>query len=230
MSEKFNQYYLIETLSKKYSHTTYLASPNQMSLSVKWFSPCSLRRLFPFPHERENLLQKAQRIRQAPASASSVYPGYGDRRRATLCRAGVSAQWFLTQPSEEDLSSIAWNYGRPHIVSQVGEALAYAHEHNIVHGNIKPENILFDANGQAVLTDFSLVSRKDAIIRDQTAEEYAFCYLAPEQFAGTCDARSDQYALGCLTYELITGRVPFAAQSLSSMMGQPSNTLPAPTL
>ena len=40
------------------------------------------------------------------------------------------------------------------IVSQVGQALAYAHEHHIVHGNIKPENILLDDNGQAVLTDF----------------------------------------------------------------------------
>ena len=88
----------------------------------------------------------------------------------------------------------------------------------IVHGNIKPENILFDANDQAVLADFNLVSRKDAIIRDQTSEEYAFCYLAPEQFAGTCDARSDQYALGCLAYELITGRVPFAEASAVGMM------------
>ena len=39
-------------------------------------------------------------------------------------------------------------------MSQVGQALAYAHEHNIVHGNIKPENILLDARGQVVLTDF----------------------------------------------------------------------------
>jgi len=113
-------------------------------------------------------------------------------------------------------------------LSQVGQALAYAHEHNIFHGNIKPENILFDANDQAVLTDFNLVSRNDALIRDQTAEEYAFCYMAPEQFAGICDARSDQYALGCLAYELITGRVPFATQSLASMMGHHSNTEPAP--
>ena len=45
---------------------------------------------------------------------------------------------------------------REMIVFQVGEALAYAHQHNIIHGNIKPENILFDANGQIILTDFSL--------------------------------------------------------------------------
>ena len=64
---------------------------------------------------------------------------------------------------------------------QVGEALAYAHTHNISHGNVKPKNILFDAHGQALLTDFTLVSSADAMLRDQISEEYAFCYMAPEQ-------------------------------------------------
>ena len=114
------------------------------------------------------------------------------------------------------------------MVVQVGEALAYAHEHTIVHSNIKPENILFDANDRAILTDFSLVSRKDAILRDQAAEEYAFCYMAPEHFAGICNARSDQYVLGCLAYELIAGQVPFAAQSLASMMGHQSSSVLVP--
>src|ERR1043165_9983159 len=88
------------------------------------------------------------------------------------------------------------------IVSQVGKTLAYAHEHNVVHGNVEPENILFGAKGQIFLADFHLVAKNDAIIRDQIAEEYAFCYMAPEQFAGVSNARSDQYALGCLAYEL----------------------------
>src|SRR5262249_17809335 len=113
-------------------------------------------------------------------------------------------------------------------ISQVGEAIVYAHEHNVIHGNIKPENIFFDTNNQVILTDFHLAGRKDAIIRDQTAEEYAFCYMAPEQFAGACDGKSDQYALGCLSYELITGQVPFAAQSLASMMGYHHNPSPIP--
>src|SRR5256885_7066271 len=52
--------------------------------------------------------------------------------------------------------------------------------------------------------------------------------MAPEHFAGICDARSDQYALGCLTYELIAGRVPFAAQSLASMMGHQSSSVLVP--
>jgi serine/threonine protein kinase len=114
------------------------------------------------------------------------------------------------------------------IVLQVGEALAYAHEYDIVHGGVKPENILFDASGQVVLTDFSLVSEMDAIIRDQVAQEYGFCYLAPEQFEGIYDARSDQYALGCMAYELITGRLPFAVRSLKASKKHRGNALSAP--
>jgi serine/threonine protein kinase len=93
---------------------------------------------------------------------------------------------------------------------------------------LKPENILFDANGQPVLADFYLPSGKDTIIRDQATEDYAFCYLAPEQLAGICDARSDQYALGCLTYELITGQVPFAEQSFESLVNYPCEAQLAP--
>ncbi|HEY4033214.1 MAG TPA: protein kinase [Ktedonobacteraceae bacterium] len=228
MSEKFNQYYLIETLSKKYSHTTYLASPTdeperQVVLNV--FASSLFP--FPFPRECENLLQKAQRIRQLqhPRLMSILDMGIEEEQpfvvREFLPNESLRNRLKRLSPRRLKLGDVLT------IILQVGGALAYAHEYNVVHGNIKPENILFDENGQAVLADFSLVGKKEANIRDQTAEEYAFCYLAPEQFAGVCDARSDQYALGCLAYELITGRVPFAAQSLSTMMGHQSNARPA---
>src|SRR5258708_22711865 len=233
MPEKFHKYDLTETLSKKYSHATYLASPTnpqrghgeperQVVLTVFASS------LFRFPHERESLLQKAQRIKQLrhphliPILDIGIEEEHPFIVRKYLPNSSLRSHLKQLFPHGLELRDALT------IVSQVGEALAYAHEHSIVHCNIKAENILFDGNGHAVLTDFNLVSRKDAVIRDQTSEEYAFCYLAPEQFAGISDARSDQYALGCLTYELITGRVPFAAQTLASMMGQPNNTLPAP--
>src|SRR5260370_24053071 len=93
------------------------------------------------------------------------------------------------------------------IVAQVGEALLYAHEHNIVHGQVKPENILLDANGQAILTDFSLVDRKDAIIRDQASEEYASFSLAPSQFQAFSDTGRLYYALVFLAKQLIPDHV-----------------------
>ena len=178
---------------------------------------------FPFPSECENLLQKAQRIRQLqhPRLMPILDMGIEEEQpfvvREYLPNESLRSRLQRLFPGRLKLGDALT------IILQVGGALAYAHEYNVVHGNIKPENILFDSSDQAVLTDFSLVGSKGANIRDQTAGEYAFCYMAPEQFAGVCDARSDQYALGCMAYELITGQVPFAAQSLSTMMGHQSN-------
>ncbi len=226
MPEKFNQYYLTETLSKKYSHVTYLASPrdepeHQLVLTV--FSSF----LFHFPYERESFLQKAHCVKQLQHEhVFSIHEMEIEEEQPFVVREYLpdgSLRRWLKQLSPDRLPL----RDALSILLQVGEALVYAHQQNIVHGAIKPENIFLDGNGQVLVTDFNLVSRKDACIRDQASEEYAFCYLAPEQFAGLTDARSDQYALGCLAYELITGRVPFAAQSLVSMMGQARNDQPA---
>ena len=227
MQKRFRQYHLTRELAQKHSHSTYLASatdePEHQMVLIVFASS-----LFRFPHERENLLRKAICIKglQHPHVAPILDMGIEQEQpfvvREYWPNGSLRSRLKKLSPGHMELGEALT------IVSQVGQALVYAHERNIVHGTIKPENILLNADGQALLTDFSLFGRKDAIMRDQTSQEYAFCYLAPEQFAGTCDARSDQYALGCLAYELITGRVPFAAQSLPSMMRHQSNKLPAP--
>ena len=232
MQKKWSQYHLTRELSKKHSHSTYLASPinsqrghgepeRQVVLTVFASS------LFCLPHECENLLQKAQRIKELQhAHLLPILDMGTEKGQPFVVREYLSTGSLRSYLKK--LSADRLELGNAlTIVSQVGQALVYAHEHNIIHGQVKPENILLDANGQAILTDFSLIDSKDAIIRDQTSEEYAFCYMAPEQFVGTSDARTDQYALGCLAYELITGRVPFATQSLASMMGHRGNAVPA---
>jgi serine/threonine protein kinase len=227
MPKNFRQYSLTIELARKHSHTTYLASAanephRQLVLTVfaSWLSH--------FTHESENVLQKAQCIQELehPHLVPILDMGIEDEQpfvvREYLPHGSLRSRMKQIAPDRLELADALT------ILLQVGQALAYAHERDIVHSNIKPENILFDANGQAILADFYLVSRKDALMRDQTSEEYAFCYLAPEQFVGISDAKSDQYALGCLAYELITGRVPFTAQTLASIMGHQSNTLPNP--
>ncbi|HEX3643587.1 MAG TPA: serine/threonine-protein kinase, partial [Ktedonobacteraceae bacterium] len=212
-------------MAKKYSHATYLASPtnepeHQVVLIVFTAS------LFSLPRERENLLQQARRLQKlqyrglAPIMDIQIEEEQPFVVREYLPNGSLRSRLKSLSPQRLELREAL------NIVLQVGQALAYAHEHQELHGSLKPENILFDANGQTVLTDFNLVHRNDAVIRDQTTEEYAFCYLAPEQFAGACTPLSDQYALGCLAYELITRRVPFVAQSLASMMGHSGNALP----
>src|SRR5438132_9753539 len=103
------------------------------------------------------------------------------------------------------------------ILSQVGQALQYAHQMNIIHGNLKPENILFNARNGALLTDFSLVTTMDAFSTDHSHHANTVSYMAPEQFQGWMTEESDQYALGCIAYELFTGQVPFLASDFSEI-------------
>ena len=223
MPEHFRQYRLTQTLGKKYSHTTYLASPTdkpERQVVLIMFTSS----LFHLPCERENWLTNISHIKQLqhphllPILDMGLEEGQPFLVREHLPNGSLRSRLKKISPHRLELQNALT------LVSEVGQALTYMHEHNVIHGNIKPENILFNDNGHAALTDFTLVSRKDALVRDQALEEYAFCYLAPEQFSGTCDARSDQYALGCLAYELIAGQVPFAAQSLASMLGHHSHT------
>ncbi len=97
------------------------------------------------------------------------------------------------------------------IVSQVAEALELLHAEGIIHGDIKPDNVLLDDDGNAKLVDFGiahLATTTGAI--DPARVGGSAPYLAPEQIEhGKADARSDVYALGLLAYELLSGRKPF---------------------
>jgi eukaryotic-like serine/threonine-protein kinase len=91
-------------------------------------------------------------------------------------------------------------------VSTIAEALHYAHLQNFVHGDIKPENILLGSNNRILLSDFSfgLISSIKEIEMSTTA------YLAPEQIVGEPDLLSDEYALGVMVYEWLSGELPFS--------------------
>ncbi len=92
------------------------------------------------------------------------------------------------------------------ILTQVAQAIQYAHYHNVLHCNLKPQNILFNARGDALVNDFSIAALPTML---QGSSSLASVYLAPEQFVGIVSKESDQYALGGLAYELLTGHPPF---------------------
>jgi serine/threonine protein kinase len=100
------------------------------------------------------------------------------------------------------------------IVRQVAEALAYAHKMGIVHRDVKPSNIILDLDGQAHLVDFGLAFCRDG--DPQRTQDGAILgtasYIAPELAAGRKgdpQACSDQYGLGVVLYEMLTGKPPF---------------------
>jgi serine/threonine-protein kinase len=108
------------------------------------------------------------------------------------------------------------------ILRDVSKALAYAHARNIVHRDIKPDNVLL-SGGTAVVTDFGIAkalsaSRTAGVGATLTSVGTSIgtpAYMAPEQVAGdpNFDHRVDLYALGCMAQELLTGKPPFADRS-----------------
>jgi serine/threonine-protein kinase len=116
------------------------------------------------------------------------------------------------------------------IVSQVALGLAYAHEHGIVHRDVKPSNIMVDIEGHVKITDFGIARMESATVRTQTGMVLGSPkYMSPEQVLGKLiDQRSDIFSLGIVLYEMLAGRPPFAGENVNAIMYQTLNNIPPP--
>lgn len=95
-------------------------------------------------------------------------------------------------------------------VKQIAEALHHAHMRNILHQDLKPENVLLDVNDTVLVSDFGFsVNPSFPDVLGSTVSLSSICYMAPEQLLGKPQQASDQYALGIMIYEWLCGIPPF---------------------
>ena len=127
---------------------------------------------------------------------------------------------------EPDLKAIIRNYAPlpVHKVAEVAlqacEALGYAHQHGIIHRDVKPHNILFTADGRAKLVDFGIAAAVDESRREGALVGSAH-YLSPEEVRGNAPTpQSDLYSLGVVMYECLTGRTPFQGETAEAVIAK----------
>jgi len=129
----------------------------------------------------------------------------------------------------QDVKTVEWALV---MMIPIIDAVAYAHRMGVLHRDIKPSNIIFNEDDQPMLTDFGiakLIGTNEATLTGTGLGVGTPEYMAPEQWQGHASPASDQYALGVILYELVTGQKPYTAETpLAVALKQINDPLPSP--
>jgi serine/threonine protein kinase len=123
-----------------------------------------------------------------------------------------------------------------HIVEQIGTALDYIHQNELIHRDIKPANIIIKPDGSAVLSDFGIVKMQRGTGDTGPLTQFGMvmgtpAYMSPEQIEGLqIDYRTDLYSLGIVCYEMLSGRTPFVGTTTAALLNAQLNKLPPPII
>lgn len=140
-----------------------------------------------------------------------------------------------------DLSSLLREHGplsardTVAILGQVGDALDAAHEHGLVHRDVKPANVMLESSAhgwRSYLTDFGLAKHDEATEHTASGEILGTIdYMAPEQInGGPLDGRADVYSFGCMVYRCLTGEVPYRRETrTATLMAHANAPIPVPS-
>jgi serine/threonine-protein kinase len=171
--------------------------------------------------DNEEIMQRF--IREAQAAGKLTHPNIitifdvGREKDLTYI-----VMQFIEGPSLQRLIAHGEKFSIPEVtklMEQVCSGLDFAHQHGIVHRDIKPGNILLDKNRKPYICDFG-VARVDTSTLTQSGTAVGTpSYMSPEQVMGKkVDKRSDIFSVGCILYEFLTGRRPFEAESITTVI------------
>ncbi|WP_207622085.1 protein kinase domain-containing protein [Alienimonas californiensis] len=118
------------------------------------------------------------------------------------------------------------------LIGKLADAMAHAHDHGVIHRDLKPGNVMLDEKGRPHITDFGLARREadDALVTQTGATLGTPAYMSPEQILGDpaqVGPRADVYALGVMLYELLTGRLPYEG-TVTAVLGKALTEDPPP--
>jgi predicted Ser/Thr protein kinase len=117
------------------------------------------------------------------------------------------------------------------ILTRVAEALEFAHQHGVIHRDIKPANVMLDRRGWVTVTDFGIAKALDtSSLTGSGALIGTPFYMSPEQCSGkkTITGATDQYSLGVMAYQMLSGRLPFVGESTVDIIKQQCFDQPPP--
>ncbi len=224
-------YSLTKKIAQSAAATVYLAHSDELA------RPVALK-----VHALEGLRPGSESDQKRFAAECKILSALNHRSIADVLDFGITdeflylaLEYFACGSLRERLRNPVREADALNYVQQVGEALQVVHAARIVHGDLKPSNVMLTDSNRVVLIDFGsacsqLVARDLARSDISTGTPY---YVCPEQIAGRApDARSDLYSLGVMLYEMLVGALPFAGKTLAEIFtahqSAPTPRLPAP--
>jgi formylglycine-generating enzyme required for sulfatase activity/tRNA A-37 threonylcarbamoyl transferase component Bud32 len=213
---QIDRYQILSEIARGGMATVYLAHDSQFNRQV------AIKILAPqFTHD-PTFLARFRREAEAVASLEhqSIVPvyDYGDQEDEPYLVMRHMAGGSLTSRIEQGPVPLDDVIA---ILKPIAAALDYAHQKGFVHRDVKPSNILFDASGSAYLSDFGIVKLAEATASYTGSSVIGTpAYMSPEQVQGSSeiDGRSDVYSLGCVVYEMLSGEVPYKAETTTQQL------------